>query len=105
MKGTYDRTEVFNKTTIPIFAEKLKNYGLEVKNVYNVEKSFGQWIKKNINEGNMLLALYNDWAGQYAVIIGVDDMGIKLTNDDVLILSDAYDTTDHLQDGYTIWAL
>ena len=32
-------------------------------------------------------------------------MGTEDTNDDVLILADAYDTTDHLQDGYTIWGL
>mgnify|MGYP002626353693 FL=1 len=115
MKGSYDRTEVFNKTTIPIFAEKLKNYGLEVEKngdytpetmPFNDEKSFSKWIKKNINEGNILIVLYNDWAGQYAAVIGVDDMGTtEDTNDDVIILADAYDTTDHLQDGYTIWGL
>ena len=114
MKGTYNRTEVFNKSTIPLFAEKLKNYGLEVDTSgnytpetmpFNSEKSFSKWIKKQINEGNILLVLYNDWAGQYAAIIGVDDMGTEETNDDVIILADAYDTTDHLQDGYTIWGL
>jgi len=115
MKGTYDRTEVFNKSTIPIFADKLKNvYGLEVETSgdyvnktmpFEDEKSFSVWIKKQINDGNILIVLYNDWAGQYAAVIGVDDMGTDLTNDDVIILADAYDTTDHLQDGYTIWGL
>ena len=49
--------------------------------------------------------LYKDWAGQYAAIIGIDDLGTEYTNDDVLILADSYDTTDHLQDGYTNWSL
>jgi len=114
MRGTYNRTEVFNKSTIPIFAEKLKNYGLEVEKSgdyaeetmpFEDEVSFSKWIKKQINEGNILIVLYNDWAGQYAAVIGVDDMGTEETNDDVIILADAYDTTDHLQDGYTIWGL
>ena len=48
---------------------------------------FGSCVKENINEGNIIIALYNDWAGQYAAIIGIDDMGTELTND----LADAYD--------------
>ena len=113
-KDNYDRTEVFNKTTTPIFADKLKNtYHLEVQtnSDFNEEKpfeneiEFGAWVKKNINDGNIIIVLYNDWAGQYAAIIGIDDMGTEGTNDDVLILADSYDTTDHLQDGYTIWSL
>jgi len=114
-KDTYNRTQVFNKSTIPLFADKLKNkYKLDVLSSadyteetlpFEDEITFGSWVKENINEGNIIIVLYNDWAGQYAAIIGIDDMGTELTNDDVLILADAYDTTDHLQDGYTIWSL
>ena len=32
-------------------------------------------------------------------------MGTEDSNDDVIILADAYDSSDHLQDGYTIWGL
>ncbi|MDO4353023.1 MAG: hypothetical protein Q4D00_07870, partial [Clostridia bacterium] len=35
-------------------------------------------------------------------IIGYDDMGTSGTQDDVLILADSYDTTDHEQDGYVV---
>ena len=114
-KDNYDRTEVFNKTTVPLFANKLKNrYHLEIQTnsdfnedtkPFKNESEFGTWVKKNINDGNIIIVLYNDWAGQYAAIIGIDDLGTEQTNDDVLILDDAYDTTDHLQDGYTIWSL
>ena len=114
MDENTNRTDLFIRTSIPIFAEKLKNYGLEVEKSgdyteetmpFEDEVSFSKWIKKQINEGNILIVLYNDWAGQYAAVIGVDDMGTEETNDDVIILADAYDTTDHLQDGYTIWGL
>ena len=107
-------TQVFNKTTFPKFAEKLKNkYNLQVVTnsdftedlPFHNESEFGIWVKKNINDGNIILVLFNDWAGQCAAIIGIDDMGTELTNDDVLILADVYDTADHLQDGYTIWSL
>ena len=114
-KESYDRTQVFNKSTIPLFAKQLnETYNLEVLTSANYtemnppfhnESEFSKWVKTNINEGNVIIVLYNDWAGQYAAIIGVDDMGTEETNDDVIILADAYDTTDHLQDGYTIWGL
>ena len=114
-KDNYDRTEVFNKTTIPLFAKQLtETYHLEVDICQNYneetmpfknEAEFGDWVKKQISEGNIPIVLYNDWAGQYAAIIGIDNLGTPDTNDDVLILADAYDTTDHLQDGYTIWSL
>ena len=114
-KNTYNRTQVFNKSTVPLFADKLKTkYKLDVLSSadfteetlpFEDESTFGSWVKENINEGNIIIVLYNDWAGQYAAIIGIDDMGTEPTNDDVIILADAYDTTDHLQDGYTIWSL
>lgn len=45
----------------------------------------------------------DEWGGHWQVIIGYDDMGtIDRTEDDVIILADAYDTTDHNQDGYVI---
>lgn len=116
-KGTYNRTGVFDKSTMPKFAEHLRNdYNLECESSmdyfendrelpFEDEETFGKWVKQNINEGNIIIVMYNDWAGQAAAIIGIDDMGTEDTNDDVIILADSYDTTDHLQDGYTIWGL
>ena len=49
------------------------------------EETFGKWVKENINDGNIIIVLYNDWAGQYAAIIGIDDMGTELTNDNIII--------------------
>lgn len=46
---------------------------------------------------------WDEWGGHWQVIIGYDDMGTPdATQDDVLILADPYDTTDHNQDGYVI---
>ena len=114
-KNTYNRTGVFQKSTIPKVAYQLNTtYHLDVISSANFsendlpfknESTFGKWVKNNIDEGNIILVMYNDWAGQLAAIIGIDDMGTEETNDDVLILADVYDTTDHLQDGYTIWSL
>ena len=40
----------------------------------------------------------------YSVIIGYDDIGTNIIEDDVLIVADPFDTTDHVCDGYTIWS-
>ncbi|MDR2671635.1 MAG: hypothetical protein LBC26_07950 [Oscillospiraceae bacterium] len=41
-----------------------------------------------------------DWNGHWQVVIGYDTMGTANEADDVLILADPYDTSDHWQDGY-----
>ena len=67
--------------------------------------SFENWVIKSIKEKNPLIFLTIDWASHYVIPIGVDTMGTEATNDDVLIVADTYDTTDHRQDGYYVWGL
>ncbi|MDR2514464.1 MAG: hypothetical protein LBD02_04550 [Christensenellaceae bacterium] len=55
-----------------------------------------------LREGKPILLGWDDWGGHWQVIIGYDTMGSASTADDVLILMDPYDTTDHNQDGYYI---
>ncbi len=43
-----------------------------------------------------------DWAGHWEVIIGIDTMQEDNPSDDVLIVADPYDTSDHYQDGYYV---
>jgi len=57
------------------------------------------WLLSN---GIPIIIGWNEWGGHWQIIIGYDDMGTDDTQDDVLILVDPYDTTDHLQDGYLI---
>ena len=37
------------------------------------------------------------------MIIGYDDMGTKDIEDDVVIIAEPFDTSDHMNDGFTIW--
>lgn len=46
---------------------------------------------------------WDEWGGHWQTIIGYDNMGtVDKTEDDILILADPYDTTDHNQDGYYV---
>ena len=54
-----------------------------------------------LEQGKPVIIGWNDWAGHYQVAIGYDNMGTETTADDVVIIADPYDTTDHRQDGYT----
>ena len=68
------------------------------------EYKFADYIKNTLRRNLPIIILSNDWAGHYTVIIGYDDMGSNNTADDVLIVADPFDTTDHVCDGYTIWS-
>ena len=60
----------------------------------------GDLIPELLHQGIPMLIAWDEWGGHWQVIIGYDDMGTFQTQDDVLVLADAYDTTDHNQDGY-----
>ena len=69
------------------------------------EDSFAAYIRESIESKEPIIVISNDWGGHYSVIIGYDDMGTKdYTEDDIIILADPYDTTDHMSDGYTIFS-
>ena len=56
-----------------------------------------------MKQGIPVLVAWNDWGGHWQVIIGYDTMGTETYSDDVIIVADSYDTTDHNQDGYGIY--
>ena len=60
-------------------------------------------IQDYLKKGIPVMVAWNDWGGHWQVIIGYDTMGTETTQDDVLIVADSYDTTDHNQDGYGIY--
>ena len=62
------------------------------------------FIQQTLKEGNPIAIGWNDWGGHWQVIIGYDTMGTETTQDDVIIVADPYDTTDHNQDGYGIYS-
>ncbi len=45
-----------------------------------------------------------EWGGHWQIVIGYDTMGTTNMADDVLILAEPYDTTDHNQDGYLTYS-
>ena len=56
----------------------------------------------NPDNKKVLLLASVEWGGHWMTLIGYDDMGTELTDDDVLVFADPFDTTDHNQDGYYI---
>ena len=61
------------------------------------------YIRKTLADGNPIMIGWNDWGGHWQVLIGYDTMGTETTQDDVVIVADPYDTTDHNQDGYGVY--
>ena len=61
------------------------------------------FIRDTLAAGDPILIGWNDWGGHWQVIIGYDTMGTETTQDDVIIVADPYDTTDHNQDGYGVY--
>jgi len=59
-------------------------------------------IVSSLREKRPIIIGDDDWGGHWRIIIGYDDMGDDIEANDVLILADPYDTTDHNQDGYTV---
>ena len=69
--------------------------------VDNVDEVFTfDFIQETLADGAPIIVGWNDWGGHWQVIIGYDNMGTETQQDDVFIVADPYDTTDHCQDGY-----
>lgn len=63
--------------------------------------NFTNWVRTYLDDGTPIMIDWLDWAGHWQVIIGYDTMGTDdHFGDDVIIVADPYDTSDHYQDGY-----
>lgn len=78
--------------------ETTLDYGEDVYTVFDFD-----FIQEHLAAGIPILVCWNDWGGHWQIIIGYDTMGTEATLDDVLIMADPYDTTDHNQDGYGVY--
>ena len=65
-------------------------------------EDFLKFVESNLKNNTPIMVENVDWGGHWRVIIGYDTMGTEHKGDDVLIMADPFDTTDHLQDGYGI---
>lgn len=69
---------------------------------FTTVQDFKNFVIANLKNNTPVLVENIDWGGHWRAIIGYDTMGTDTTADDVLILADSYDTSDHLQDGYNV---
>ena len=63
---------------------------------------FKNFILKNLYEDTPIIVENVEWDGHWRVIIGYDTLGTENNLDDVLIMAEPYDVSDHDQDGYAI---
>ena len=90
--------EIFEKSGAPLTLETTLDYGDAIYETFTLET-----IQDYLKQGIPLMVAWNDWGGHWQVIIGYDTMGTDFTQDDVIIVADPYDTTDHNQDGYGVY--
>lgn len=81
--------------------------GFELKTTYDYRKNSidGYLIQDQLKKGVPVIVGWNDRGGHWQVVIGYDDMGTTDLWDDVLILADPADDTDHNQDGYYVYSM
>ena len=81
--------------------------GFELETTYDYADNLDivnmSFIKEHIAQGTPILVGWNDWGGHWQVIIGYDTMNTEYEGDDVIIVADPFDTTDHNQDGYGVY--
>jgi len=91
-----------------------------LKDIMRMFKSVGNWdfystydltdpdfipkdmIIDNLKKNRPIIIGDDEWGGHWRIIIGYDDMGDGVERNDVLIVVDPYDTTDHNHDGYCV---
>ena len=61
-----------------------------------------EYLIRAIDSNVPVLVEWVDWYGHWQTIIGLDTCGTENIYDDVLIMADSYDLTDHYQDGYYV---
>jgi len=59
-----------------------------------------EMILDSLKDNKPIIFGDNEWGGHWRIIIGYDDMGDNFEENDVLIIAEPYDTTNHHQDGY-----
>ncbi len=63
------------------------------------------YLIEKIDAGIPVMVDWVDWYGHWQTVIGIDACKEGDPYDDVLILADSYDITDHYQDGYYVFPL
>ena len=104
-------TDTTKGTSVEGLAGFFESEGFETDSHAGTDYRFGDideaeaYIIDSIDAGIPVMVDWLDWRGHWQVIIGIDSMSDIASYDDVLILADSYDVTDHLQDGYYTFSL
>jgi hypothetical protein len=102
LRANKDRPEVMLNDLIVMF-ETLGDW--DIYSTYDLEDPAvvpKNLIIDSLKAGKPIIIGDDEWGGHWRIIIGYDDMGDDIEANDVLIIAEPYDTTDHNQDGYTI---
>ena len=78
---------------------------MDTEPLFDIEEDFEAFLAEKIDAGIPVIVDWVDWGGHWQVIIGFDTCGTADLQDDVVILADSYDLTDHAQDGYYTYPL
>ena len=99
-------TDTSRGTSVEGLQSFLDSLGFRLDCHAETEPRFGDieeceaYLIQTIDGGAPVLVDWVDWHGHWQTIIGIDTCGTDSPYDDVLIMADSYDVTDHYQDGY-----
>lgn len=109
--GEAVRVDTSRGTSVEGLADYFRGLGWQVEAQASAEPRFAdeqEWesyLLDKLDRGIPVMVDWVDWSGHWQVAIGLDTCGTDDVQDDVLILADPYDTTDHYQDGYYTYPL
>lgn len=104
-------TDTTHGTTVEAIRDFFQGLGWNVDANASVDtrfsspEEFADYLVETIDAGTPVMVDWVDWCGHWQVVIGIDTMNQDSVYDDVLILADPYDVTDHAQDGYYVFPL
>jgi len=107
--GTLMNIDTSRGTGVEDMAKFFTDLGWEVEVNASTEPKFAdigdaeRFLLEKLDAGVPVMVDWEDWNGHWQVVIGLDTCGTDDPYDDVLILADPYDITDHYQDGYYIF--
>ncbi len=71
--------------------------------VFPTYSDFSKWVIGNLNKKQPMCTGWCPVSGHWTTIIGYDNMGTDFIYDDVIIIADSHDVSDHYQDGYNTY--
>lgn len=69
---------------------------------FTTYEQYAEFMKYHLKNGRPIVLSTKTAGGHFITVIGFDDMGTANPYDDIMIMADSNDISDHYQDGYTI---